>query len=336
MSLRSNRTGLLPPLRTGSTAAHVCCDNGHETQDDLGIYAEPTALYTDYHFINLTLSPTLSKTSQTLVRIHTFLLGFLNLDFFRLDQLSFCLWSGATVLDNLAFRYVTTFFTILLLAVFIIMVKQNIVSVKKLTERFKVCEKLKKAAGKTKLGKMKFFNQAIVHGILTCLILSYTQYTTVSIQILAHLILYGEGGKTVGSVVRQQGSVERFGKDHLPYAIPALLVLIFLSLPPPLLLISYPLLWNIKTRLRRNEQNRDETTPWLIRKLLPLIDSFQGVFRDNRRMFAGLLFLWRVILATTFACSPNLTMFFLITGATLPSTCWPDRTSVDCTTQSMH
>ena len=104
-------------------------------------------------FINLTLSPTLSKTSQTLVRIHTFLLGFLNLDFFRLDQLSFCLWSGATVLDNLAFRYVTTFFTILLLAVFIIMVKQNIFSVKKLTERFKVCEKLKKAAGKTKLGK---------------------------------------------------------------------------------------------------------------------------------------------------------------------------------------
>ena len=78
-------------------------------------------------FINLTLSPTLSKTSQTLVRIHTFLLGFLNLDFFRLDQLSFRLWSGATVLDNLAFRYVTTFFTILLLVVFIIMVKQNIV-----------------------------------------------------------------------------------------------------------------------------------------------------------------------------------------------------------------
>ena len=34
---------------SGSTAAHVCCDNGHETQDDLGIHAEPTALYTDYH-----------------------------------------------------------------------------------------------------------------------------------------------------------------------------------------------------------------------------------------------------------------------------------------------
>ena len=164
---------------------------------------------------------------------------------------------------------------------------------------------------------MQFSNQAIVHGISTFLILSYTQYTSVSIQILSHLPLYGEGGINVDSVVRLQGSVESFGPDHIPYAIPALLVLTFLSLPPPLLLISYPLLWNIKAKLRQNKYNQEDKTPWLIRKLLPLIDSFQGVFRDNRRMFAGLLFLWRVMLATTFASAPNLTSFFFITEAIL-------------------
>ena len=113
--------------------------------------------------------------------------------------------------------------------------------------------------------------------------------------------------------------MEHFGREHLPYAIPALLVLVFLSLPPPLLLISYPLLWNIRAKLTRSlgRNGDDTTTPWLIRKLLPLVDSFQGVFKDNCRMFAGLLFLWRIILATIFACSPTHTFFFFFTEVAL-------------------
>ena len=80
------------------------------------------------------------------------------------------------------------------------------------------------------------------------------------------------------SVVTLQGNVNYFGPDHLPYVIPALLVLIFPSLPPPLLLISSTLLWKIKAKLRRNTGNKNDTNIWPIRKLLPLIDSFQGVF----------------------------------------------------------
>ena len=45
-------------------------------------------------FINsiLSLIP-LSPPSHSCIRAHTFLIGFLNLDFFRLDEISFCLWS---------------------------------------------------------------------------------------------------------------------------------------------------------------------------------------------------------------------------------------------------
>ena len=67
-----------------------------------------------------------SQTSQTLVRIHTLFIGFLSLDFFRLDDLSFCLWSGATVLQNLLFRYMTTFFAILLLGIFVLLNKYSL------------------------------------------------------------------------------------------------------------------------------------------------------------------------------------------------------------------
>ena len=116
---------------------------------------------------------------------------------------------------------------------------------------------------------------------------------------------------TRGSFVRLQGNVEYFGSDHLPYAIPAVLVLLFLSLTPPLLLISYPLLWRVKARVVRNIGTDNDTTVWPIRKLIPLIDSLQGVFRDDCRMFAGLFLLWRVIIAAIFALSTNLTLLYI-------------------------
>ena len=262
-------------------------------------------------FINQTPSlVSLSETSLYFSRIHSFLLGFLSFRFFYIDQLSFCLWKGATVLQNLTFNYVTSLSSILLLGLYILLV--NKVSFRAGKKRNACFEKV------TQFMKEKnLFKNSAVHGVSTFLILSYTQYTVTSFQILSRLTLYGEGGAQLHSVVRLQGSVKYFGPDHLPYAIPALLVLIFLSLPPPLLLMSYPLLWKMKAKLRWNTGNENDTTIWPILKLLPLIDSFQGVFRDNCRMFAGLLFLWRLILTAIFALSTNLSEFFLLTQIAL-------------------
>ena len=251
----------------------------------------------------MTMSP-----SNVFIRIHTFLIGFLSLDLFTLDELSFCLWNGATVLQNFAFRYITTLFTMLLLAGFILLIQYSSLETK-LSGRVAFCQKLMKWGRKKHI-----FKNAIVHGISTFLILSYTQYTFTSFQILTLVPVYTEGEKTLSYVVYHQGSVEYFGAGHLPYAIPAVFVLLLLSLPPPLLLISYPLLWKVKGKLIshiKSTETENETTPLPIRKLLPLIDSFQGVFKDNRRMFAGLLFLWRIILAIIFAFSSNFTEFFL-------------------------
>ena len=255
-------------------------------------------------FINRTPSVvTLSPASQIFLRIHSFLLGFLSLEFFKLDALSFCLWRGATVLHNLMFRYMTALFSFFLLGLFILIVKRS-----SLITNIICCKRMRKIT--------KLLNFSIVHGITTVLILSYTQYTLTSFQILSRITVYGEGGVTLGSVVALQGDVDYFGTDHLPYAIPAIFVLLFLTLPPPLLLISYPLLWRIKAKLFKVRSDNDATV-WPIRKLLPLFDSFQGVFRDNYRLFAGLFFLWRVILTAIFAFSSNLTKYFLLTQIAL-------------------
>ena len=247
----------------------------------------------------LQCSPSSNDVQHIFIRTHYTILGVLSLDFLKIDALSFCLWEGATVLDNLLFRYLTTLFTFLLIFAYIMMVRHN-----SAIERLACC-----STGKKVVGKFKLFKNAIVHGISTFLILTYTQFTVTSFQILSRLRLYGEGPETVLSVVRLQGNVDYFGADHLPSALPAVLVLLLLSLPPPLLLISYPLLWKIKARIRPTES---DTTPWAIRKLLPLIDSFQGVFRDDRRMFAGLLFLWRVILIAIAALTTYIVHYFFM------------------------
>ena len=245
----------------------------------------------------------LPQIAHTFIRIHTFIFGFLSLDFFKLDELSFCLWRGATVLHNLCFHYMTTLFTIFLLGSLILIVKHSPNDIKGFYWQ-KIVQKL------------KYSKTPIIHSITTFLILSYTQYTVVSFLILSRLTLYGEEEKEHGSFVRLQGTVEYFGPHHLPYAIPAVLVLLFLTLPPPLLLISYPLLWKIKAKCRFAVEDNSDTTPWLIRKLLPLIDGFQGVFKDNCRLFAGLLLLWRVIIAAIYAFSDSMdTFYFLTIGA---------------------
>ena len=244
-----------------------------------------------------------SDTTNTFIRIHSFIVGFFSLVFFHLDEMSFCLFKGAGLIDVVAFYYVTTLFSIAFLAFFIARV--NCKSVQTGSIRMPCCVKILHLAG-----KVTSLKNPTVHGISTFFMLSYSTLTYVSLLLIHNLPVY-EGGR-IRYVSSLQNSFDYFGPEHLPYAIPALLVLIFLSLPPPLLLISYPLLWKIKAKLRHNAQNENDTTVWPIRKLLPLIDSFQGVFRDNCRMFAGLLFLWRFILSAIYVFhNTNFDQFYL-------------------------
>ena len=94
-----------------------------------------------------------SQAGQAFLRIHTFLIGFVSLDFFRLDELSFCLWNGATVLDNLVFHYLTTLFTMLLIGGFILIIQYSSLETK-LNVRFVCCTN---GQAKTYSSKMPLF-----------------------------------------------------------------------------------------------------------------------------------------------------------------------------------
>ena len=83
-------------------------------------------------------------------------------------------------------------------------------------------------------------SQSFFRGFVTFLVLSYTKFTLVTFTLLKPTYLYGPGGKGYDTVVNLDGTLEYFGHGHLPYAIPAILVLIFIVLLPLVILAMYP------------------------------------------------------------------------------------------------
>ena len=225
------------------------------------------------------------STQYAFTKGHWFIYRLFNLDFFSTNELSFCLWEGATTLDVVAFKFVTvTYALLLVLATILLMNFCNV---------YRWCPSLKVSTVKS----------SIIHGLSAFLIMCYAQCTKVSFTILDYTDLASRGYKYNRTVVFRQGEVEYFSKEHLPYALPALFCLATIVAIPPILLIIYPLCYKVLALFNLSESKYigyvSKFIPIL--KLKPLLDSFQSCFKDNLRFFAGLYFVYRIsLLATSF------------------------------------
>ena len=207
--------------------------------------------------------------------------GFFNLDFFQIESLSFCLWPNASALDMLAFKYVTIVYALFLVILVIWL--------------------MNKCGGKY-LGKwirITTIKSSVIHGISAFLILCYSQCISVSLNLLNTYPLFvrEDSNFTAPKRVWLNGNIVYFSKSHLPYALPALLCLLTVGTIPPLLLLAYPLSNKVLAFFQLEES---KIATFICRKLRisnlkPLLDSFQGSFKDNLRFFAGLYFLYRWI-----------------------------------------
>lgn len=251
-----------------------------------------------------------------LTSIYRFIFGWFSFDFFKFeDYLSFCIWDGARVMDVLAFKYVTTAFAVFLLLFLIVCLRSSCWDrcQNRCQNTWEQCQMV--------TGRSKRHQGWIIHGISAFLVLSYAQCAKVSFQILSYAQLYGKDHKPIKKVVFLSGDLEFFGLSHLPYAIPALLILILATLPP-IILILYPTGFQLMNacigdrnleKLRQllgEDGSRCRQTISLTR-FKPLIDSFQGCYRDNCRHFAGLLFLYRFLMALSFALSTNAVTLYI-------------------------
>ena len=216
----------------------------------------------------------LQKGHEILTWAYHFLYSFFNFGF---NVGSFCLWKEATILDVLAFKYVTVIYALIL--VFVTIAVMNVCN----CYRFCSCLRLRSV------------KSSVVQGLSAFLIMCYTQCALVSFRILAPAYLSSQGNKYNRTVVYHHGETAYFSKDHLPYAIPAIFCLIVIVGLPTIVLLVYPAHYKCLALFRWKESR--QICRWSpITKLKPLFDSFQSCYKDNCRFYAGLYFTYRFII----------------------------------------
>ena len=253
-------------------------------------------LYIDSHkFLNA------KNTKFSLLgSIYQVIYGFFNLDFFSLEMLSFCLWSGATVLDILVFKYITTVSAILLIVCLVLLMRYC-----SCWYRCKRCTRQR-------------FNVSMVHGLSAFLVMTYSQSTRVTFDILQPTMLRSGNSTNLGVryVVRLDGSIEYFSRWHAYYAIPALIFLVVIVILPPSILLINPLLIKFVALFQSQGYCNTSCSQYWLNKLLlvrlkPLFDHFQGCFKDNCRWVAGIYFLYRLVILFLRITSPNPSLFYI-------------------------
>ena len=125
-------------------------------------------------------------------------------------------------------------------------------------------------------------SRGIIHVICFLLLLSYSSVATTSLLIVRPLKF------TIGNTVQVKTylspDIDYFHGRHLPYAIVAILCTISIAIGLPLLLLFEPFL-NRKINFIR---------------IKPLLDQFQGCYKDNCRYFAAYYMVCRLVIIGIF------------------------------------
>ena len=255
-------------------------------------------------------SSELPRGLSALTSFYQLIYGSFNLDFFKFeDSLSFCLWDGATVMDVLVFRYLTAAYALLLLLILLLSFKSPC---------WNKCQGIWER-GQAAIGR-SHHKDLVIHGISAFLVLSYAFCVKVSFQLLSAVQLHGQGHTPVKRVVLLSGNIEFFAVDHIPYALPAIFVLVLTTLPP-VILITYPnglqAFSNCRGEKRMEKLDDICNKPacsviqktFRISRFKPLFDSFQGCFKDRYRFFAGMFFLYRFLVSLISAVTTDVLTF---------------------------
>ena len=140
---------------------------------------------------------------------------------------------------------------------------------------------------------------SVIHAFATFLLLSYSKLLTVSYSILDSTELYNNRGERVGPVALYfDASIEYFSRQHLPFAVLAICILLVFVLFPMVLLLLYP--------MRSFQRCLGHCTRIRWQFLHTFADAFQGGYKNGTsgtwdyRYFAGLYLLFRIVLLVAF------------------------------------
>ena len=244
----------------------------------------------------------LSDVAKPFVEIYQFCYGVFNLQYFELLD-SFpgvCMLKSRSALTSVALEYITAACPLIIIFIvwFIMYTSDYCIFMGKRNTLGKVAHCLRKIYRKIKPNKSISLSQSFFRGFVTFLVLSYTKFTLVTFSLLKPVYLSGPGGKSYDTVVNLDGTLEYFDRGHLPYAIPAILVLIFIVLLPLVILAMDP---RICSRLGIR-----------VHKMMPFFDSLNGTFKLNCYYFALLYFVYRLFLVAIFSFTPEIQQQYVL------------------------
>lgn len=135
---------------------------------------------------------------------------------------------------------------------------------------------------------------SIINAFATFFVLSYSQIVEMSIILLTPTSKYNSEGQILGLVLLYDGSVEYFGKEHVKYAVFAIITLFVFSILPVVILLMHPL----------QCVQRCLTYYHLYRPgLVIFMDAFQGAYKNGTtadshdfRGFSALFLIARLLL----------------------------------------
>ena len=229
-------------------------------------------------------------TYLPLIQILATLFGIWNLDFFRTVIPPICINLRLSTLQALSMDYAIAFYPLLLLVFTYLLIElhaRDFWPIVQLWRPFQRC-----------CGNRWDIRSSIINAFATFLLLTYIRLLNVSFDLLAPIHIFDAHGKKRGLFLYYDGSVEYFGREHLPYAILALTVMLFLVIFPLLLFIVYPMRCFQKCLTYFNLR---------CHALRVFMDAFQGCYKDGTdgtrdcRYFAAVYPLSKIILFFVYA-----------------------------------
>ena len=235
----------------------------------------------------------------SILKTATSFYGIWNLDFFRSLYTPFCIHPSMTTLETLALEYGIAVYPLLLIILTYISVR--------LHDRYSVVVRLWKPFYYCfmKIRNEWDIKNSLIETFTTFLLLSYVKILNTSFAILNPVALTDNHGEQLPQLyLKDDATVEYFGRRHRPYAALALAMTIVFNLFPLLLLCLYPCKCFQKLLYVCKLQNRTLRT---------FMNMFQLMFKTHPRdyrCFAAFYLLLRII--------PMLLLLAFKGGAFLP------------------
>jgi len=223
-----------------------------------------------------------------------------NLDFFTHLLPSYCLSPHISTLGLISLNYLIAAYPLLLIVIFYAFVSLYNRGIQPV---FCLCRPVHQFFARWQ--RSWNLQRSTVDAFATFLVLSYTKFTVVSVFLLTPVPLVDDGGNTVARVLYYDGNVPFLSKEHIPFFLLALFVLIIFVLVPPIFLLVYPLKISQKVAscIGLKRLCRIETGG----RLQMFLDTFQGCYKNGTddlqdcRYFAGVYSVLRTVLFTLYA-----------------------------------